>query len=83
MTGNVDKAKVIAGLRCCIVRNPDDKMRCTECPYRDPGTYCLNRLKIDALAVLEAEEEEKAECEACMIHFDDEQEGSENEREEG
>lgn len=82
MTGNVDKAKVIAGLRCCIVRNPDDKMRCTECPYRDPGTYCLNRLKIDALAVLEEDDDELV-CDACMIHFDDEQEGSENEHEKG
>lgn len=82
MTGNVDKAKVIAGLRCCIVRNPDDKMRCTECPYRDPGTYCLNRLKIDALTVLEEDDDELV-CDACMIHFDDEQEGSENEHEKG
>ena len=82
MTGNVDKAKVIAGLRCCIVRNPDDKMRCTECPYRDPGTYCLNRLNIDALAVLEEDDDELV-CDACMIHFDDEQEGSENEHEKG
>ena len=48
------KADVIKALRCCIVRNPDDRMRCTECPYMDPGTYCLNRLKHDALAWLEA-----------------------------
>lgn len=69
------KEKVIAGLHCCIVRNPDDNMRCPECPYRDPGTYCLNRLKIDALAALEADEE--PECEACMIHFDDESDDQE------
>lgn len=49
-----DKQKVIKGLECCIVRNPDDKMRCSECPYRDPGTYCLNRLKMDALEVIKA-----------------------------
>ena len=52
-----DKQKVIKGLECCIVRNPDDRMRCSDCPYRDPGTYCLNRLKHDALAVLMEHEE--------------------------
>lgn len=47
------KINVIAGLTCCIMRNPDDKLRCTECPYRFPlDANCLNRLKMDALEVL-------------------------------
>ncbi len=28
--------KVIKGLECCIQRHPDDVLRCTECPYKDP-----------------------------------------------
>ena len=44
---------VIRGLKCCIVRK-DDRTHCPECPYRDPETYCLNRLMIDALETLEA-----------------------------
>ena len=61
------KEKAIAGLKCCIVRNPDDKMRCTECPYRDPGTYCLNRLKMDALALLEDKSESDCGQDYCEI----------------
>lgn len=60
-----DREKVKAALRCCIVRNPDDKMRCSECPYRDPGTYCLNRLKIDALSLLD--EDTVNDCKECRI----------------
>lgn len=52
---NMTREEVIAALKCCIVKDPDDKMRCTECPYRDPNSYCLNRLKSDALALLEGE----------------------------
>lgn len=49
----MNKEEVKTALRCCIVRDPDDKMRCTECPYRFPlDSYCLNRLKMDALALL-------------------------------
>ena len=64
------KEKVIAGLRCCIVMERGDNRRCSECPYRDPTIDCTNQMHQDMLAVLEAEEE--PECEACMIHFDDE-----------
>ena len=48
-----NREKVIKGLECCIKRNPDDKMRCGECPYEGA---CLNRLKVDALALLKAQE---------------------------
>lgn len=60
-----DREKVKAALRCCIVRKPGDKMRCPECSYRDPGTYCLNRLKIDALALLD--EDTVNDCKECGI----------------
>lgn len=43
--------KVIKGLECCIKRDPDDYLRCDECPYPD-GSACTNRLKIDALELL-------------------------------
>ena len=48
-----DREKVIKGLECCIIRHPDDKARCDECPYE---SACCNRLKIDALALLKAQE---------------------------
>ena len=50
------REKVIKGLECCIMRNPDDKLRCVSCPYKDPEAYCLNRLKADALEILKGEE---------------------------
>lgn len=49
----IDRDKVLKGLECCIKRDPDDKMRCGECPYEGA---CLNRLKADALALLKAQE---------------------------
>lgn len=45
--------KVIKGLECCILRNPDDKQRCSECPYKG---NCVNRLKQDALSLLKEQE---------------------------
>ena len=48
-----DREKVIKGLECCIIRHPDDKARCDECPYE---SACCNRLKYDALALLKAQE---------------------------
>ena len=47
------------GLECCILRDPDDKMRGGECPYNESDTYCLNRLKMDVLALLKAQEPRK------------------------
>lgn len=40
-------------LACCIVRDPDDRRRCPDCPYRDPEAYCANRLMADALTSIE------------------------------
>lgn len=50
-----DLAKVIKGLECCILRDPDDHARCSQCPY---GGNCVNRLKMDALELLKAQEQE-------------------------
>lgn len=73
-----DVKKVIDGLKCCIVWDPDDRTRCPECPYRDPTSFCLNRLKHDALEVIEAlsaalDALTSEDCEDCMI--DPKQEG--------
>lgn len=48
-----DLEKVIRGLECCILRDPDDHARCSQCPYE---SNCVNRLKMDALALLKAQE---------------------------
>ena len=49
----MDREKVIKGLESCIIRYPDDKPRCDDCPYE---SMCCNRLKIDALAMLKEQE---------------------------
>ena len=49
-----EREKVIKGLECCIMRDPDDHTRCGECPYH--STMCGNRLKIEALALLKAQQ---------------------------
>lgn len=33
--------RTIKGLKCCIIRDPDDKLKCKECPY-EPS--CVSRL---------------------------------------
>lgn len=43
------KEQVIKGLQCCILRNPDDKPRCNDCPF---DGNCVNRLKMAALESL-------------------------------
>lgn len=48
-----DLEKVIKGLGCCILRDPDDSPRCSQCPYE---SNCVNRLKMDALELLKAQE---------------------------
>ena len=48
-----DREKALKGLECCIKHDPDDRPRCAECPY---DGACLNRLKIDALELLKAQE---------------------------
>lgn len=45
--------KVIKGLKCCILRDPDDHTRCSQCPY---DGNCVNKLKMDALELLKAQE---------------------------
>lgn len=53
--------KVVKGLECCIMRDPDDELRCDICPY---DGRCANRLKIDALALINAQQERIKELEA-------------------
>lgn len=48
-----DLEKAIRGLECCILRDPDDHARCSQCPYE---SNCVNRLKMDALELLKAQE---------------------------
>ena len=70
-TRRIDEVK--KGLECCIVRDPDDRRRCPECPYRDPEAYCANRLMADALGTIETLSEtidaltSDVECESCKI----------------
>lgn len=49
-----DCEKVMKGLKCCILRNPDDHARCSQCSY---GGNCVNRLKMDALELLDEQQE--------------------------
>lgn len=46
--------EVIKALSCCVLRDPDDRPRCGDCPY-PTGSACSNRLKADALALLKEE----------------------------
>ena len=62
-----DIKKVKRGLECCIVRNPDDRMRCVDCPYKDPVAYCLNRLKMDALEVVNSIDHDSACEDYCEL----------------
>lgn len=55
--------KVCKGLECCILRDPDDKPRCDVCLYEGK---CTNRLKIDALALINAQQEKINELEAAQ-----------------
>lgn len=47
------REKVIKGLECCILRDPDDHARCSQCQYE---SNCVNRLKMDALELLKEQE---------------------------
>ena len=72
-TRKIDEVK--KALACCIVRNPDERRTCPDCPYRDPEAYCANRLMVDALKAIETLSEtidaltgsECEECEECKV----------------
>ena len=51
---SMTRNEVIKALECCILRDPDDRPRCSTCPYPS-GSACTNRLKVDALALLKVE----------------------------
>lgn len=48
----MDKDKIKQALECCVRHDPDDKARCGECPYGDPGINCVNRLKFHTLELV-------------------------------
>lgn len=64
--------EVIKALSCCVLRDPDDRPRCGDCPYPS-GSACCNRLKADALALLKQEPKRGRwlECEDgwCDTHY--------------
>lgn len=61
------KYEAIHGLKCCIVPNPEESSDCQSCPYNQPGTYCLNRLKHDALLLIESQEKYIADLETDAL----------------
>ena len=70
------KKLVVDALTCCIIRDTDDKLRCTECPYRFPlDSNCLNRLKMDALEVLTEIDEDAISRSALLAAYDAAHEG--------
>ena len=62
----LDRENIKEALRHCVIRHPDDNRRCHDCPRKDPNINCLNKLMIDALSLLEADDAD-ADCEACQI----------------
>ena len=65
----IDRERIIKGLECCVLRDPDDKQRCSECPYEG---NCVNRLKQDALALLKEQEPRVMTLEEVLaMKFDD------------
>ena len=76
-TRKIDEVK--KALACCIVRNPDERRTCPDCPYRDPEAYCAIRMMVDALEVIVTLSEEVdtlsasidaltgGECEECKV----------------
>lgn len=55
-----DREKVIKGLECCVLRDPDDSRRCAKCPKSEYGrtisNSCVNGLMAAALALLKDQE---------------------------
>lgn len=60
------REKVIRGLECCILHDPDDKPRCEICPY---DGACLNRLKHDVLQLLKEQEPRVLTLEEVIQHY--------------
>lgn len=49
--------KVIAGLKCCSVKDHNDILKCIECPYKNPEGYCTSELHKDALEIINMKDE--------------------------
>lgn len=61
------KKMAVEALKCCILRDPDDRFWCSTCPYRDPNINCLNRLKMDVLELLLEGEDASCGPDYCEI----------------
>lgn len=62
--------RVRNGLECCVLRDPDDHLRCGECPYNPHAISnepCANGLKFNALALIRQQQERIKELEAAPI----------------
>lgn len=69
-----DREKVIKGLECCVLRDPDDKQQCDDCPYRHPdgvitNSPCVNGLMGNALSMLKAQEPRVMTLEEVVAHY--------------
>ena len=64
------KKMAVEALKCCILRDPDDRFRCPVCPYRDPDTNCFNRLKMDVLELLTEVNEDAISRSALLAAYD-------------
>lgn len=57
--------KVMRGLECCILKDPDDRRDCEKCPYHHPGVItnapCFNGMMAQARAIID---EDKGKLEA-------------------
>lgn len=61
--------KVRKGLECCVLRDPDDHLRCGECPYNPhaiSNESCANGLKFNALALINAQQERIKKLDAAQ-----------------
>lgn len=57
---DVDGEKVVKGLKCCVLRDPDDHRRCGECPYNPyaiSSEPCANGLKYNAITLIRQQQE--------------------------
>ena len=67
-----DREKVIKGLECCILHDPDDHCRCAECTYNIheiSNSPCANGLKWDALELLKEQEPRVMTWQEVEAHY--------------
>jgi len=56
----LNREKVMRGLECCILKDPDDRSDCEKCPYHNTGVItnapCFNGMMAQVLALLKEQE---------------------------